>query len=604
MSKKMTEEHDNYQKITAENLAGALGSMSGDVKSSVWRLSRLNEIAQRIESGNNREDILDIFRAEAKHLLQFEICFAGLVNQSRTHYVIHALSPVADAADLHHKHFLLDEGMPGWVIKNHSPMMEDIDSGPAFSHAIEGKIKEFGIRSLLIVPMRAGNEIIGSLTFGVTQSAGFKEEDLSLVLVLGTILAATLKNTTLFDDVQKRMTQIELIYRVAQQIRTKLSLEELLNEAAIAIQKSFNYFDVTIFLISDDIKELVLEAHSGNFVDFLPHGYRQPANKGILGWVAIHGEKSLVNDVSQDPRYLAYSYHNTRSELAVPIKVENVVVGVLNIEDTKLHAFDETDAVVLESLCDQLGSAIKNAKLFDEVRKANMKLTELDKMKSEFLGIVSHDFRSPLSSIVLAGKSLLRKEIVQNDNQLRDYLKLICDQAVRLNQLAEDTLSITKIESGNLNYYFKIVNIERLIQDAISMVRISPRHSIEYKVDPEAIFIKGDQPKLRQVVQNLISNAVKYSPRGGKVSIMVDDRPPEEIRISVTDEGLGIPPEQIEKLFQKFSRVDTGEARDIKGSGLGLWICKEVVQAHGGTIWVESEPEKGSTFRLTLKKAH
>jgi signal transduction histidine kinase len=178
------------------------------------------------------------------------------------------------------------------------------------------------------------------------------------------------------------------------------------------------------------------------------------------------------------------------------------------------------------------------------------------------------------------------------------------EQAVRLNQLAEDTLSITKIESGSLNYYFKIVNVERLIQDAISMVRTSVKHTLEYKVHPDAIFIKGDQPKLRQVVQNLVSNAVKYSPRGGKVNILVDDFEPNEILVSVTDEGIGIAPEQIDKLFQKFSRVETGEAVNIKGSGLGLWICREIVQAHGGKIWVESSPGSGSAFKFTLKKAH
>ncbi|MBI3766146.1 MAG: GAF domain-containing protein, partial [Ignavibacteriales bacterium] len=309
------------------------------------------------------------------------------------------------------------------------------------------------------------------------------------------------------------------------------------------------------------------------------------------------------NDVSQDPRYRAYEYHNTKSELTIPIKIDSDVVGILNVEDTKLHAFDETDAVVLETLSGQLGTAIRNAKLYDEVRKANMKLTELDKMKSEFLGIVSHDFRSPLSSIILAGKALLKNEVVQGVQRIREYLQIMVDQANRLNQLAEDTLSITKIESGRLRYYFKVVNLERLIQDAISMVRFSSRHQIEYTIDPNLVFIKGDQTKLRQVVQNLISNAVKYSPRGGKVTVTVEDDPPEKILVCVCDEGIGIPPEQVDKLFQKFSRVETGEAKDIRGAGLGLWICREVVEAHGGKIWIESEVGKGSTMKFTLNKA-
>ncbi|MFI5253335.1 MAG: ATP-binding protein [Bacteroidota bacterium] len=599
--KKITPRETRGEEIVKDQIGDTPKAL--DLKKQAERLKRFSEIAMKIDAGKTRDEILNIVRLESKQIFPYEVCLIGIMSQSRTHYVINTLSPVADATELNHKIFPLDEGMVGWVIKNHSPILGDIDSGPAYSQSVEGKLGEFGIRTLLIIPLRIGSDIIGSLAFGSTIPGVYGDDDLSVGHVYSIFLASAIKHVNLLEDTQKRMTQIELIYEVAQQIRTYLVLEDLLNVAATAIQKRFNYFDVTIFLVSEQRNELLLEAHSGSFIDFLPHGYRQPMDQGILGWVAKHGIRELVNDVSQDPRYITYSYHNTRSELAVPIKVEDVVVGVLNIEDTKLHAFDDTDAVVLETLCDQLGAAIKNAKLFEEVRQANMKLTELDKMKSEFLGIVSHDFRSPLSSIILAGKSLLRKEAVQNDAHLQEYIKLMVDQATRLNQLAEDTLSITKIESGSLSYYFKIVNIERLIQDAMSLVHSSVKHTLEYKIHPDAIFIKGDQPKLRQVIQNLVSNAVKYSPRGGKVSVLVDDFQPNEILISVMDEGIGIPPEAIDKLFQKFSRIDVGEARDIKGSGLGLWICREIVQAHGGKIWVESNQGSGCVFKFTLKKA-
>jgi len=235
-----------------------------------------------------------------------------------------------------------------------------------------------------------------------------------------------------------------------------LELDQLLSTSALTILRTFNYFDVTIFLLNEEKTDLELVAHSGNFIDFLPHGYHQQTSRGIIGWVALNGEKVLCNDVLQDPRYHTYEYHETRSELAIPIKADNKVVGILNVEDKKLHAFDETDSVVLSTLSDQLGIAIRNARLYEEVQKANMKLTELDKMKSEFLGIVSHDFRSPLASIILAGKALLKNDIVQENSRLKEYLQIIVDQANRLNQLAEDTLSITKIESGQLSYFSRL----------------------------------------------------------------------------------------------------------------------------------------------------
>lgn len=567
------------------------------------RVNTLGEVSLQIDAAESREDILAVLRNEAKFMIDHDVCFVGLLNKSRTHYFITTLSLIADATDLNHKHFLINQGMPGWVMQNQSPIFIDVSAGPAFTESIEGTLADLGMKSLLIVPLRTGHETIGSLTFASAKAGAYREQEMWIAQLLAIQSATALNNASIFDDARKRLSQIELVNEIAEKLTSKLELDELLNSAAETIQSSFNYFDVTIFLIDRQTNEANLVAHAGSYVDFLPNGYRQQLSEGVVGWVATNGEYCLLNDVGEDSRYMAYEYHSTRSELAVPIRVGEEIVGVLNVEDTKLHAFDETDAVVLDTLCDQLGSAINNAKLFDEVKKANAKLTELDRMKSDFLGIVSHDFRSPLASIILAARALLKKGDTVDQRRMTEYLTIIVDQANRLSMLAEDTLSITKMESGQLNYFFKVVNVERMIKDAASLVHFSRRHTLEACIDGNVSYIKGDQTKLRQVVQNLLSNAVKYSPQGGKVVVTASDRGEDQILISVADEGIGIPAEQVHRLFQKFSRIDTHEARDIKGSGLGLWICKEIVRAHGGEVWVESEYGNGSKFCFTLKKA-
>ena len=309
----------------------------------------------------------------------------------------------------------------------------------------------------------------------------------------------------------------------------------------------------------------------------------------------------MVNDVTKDPRYQAYEYHNTQSELTVPIRIEGKVVGVVNVEDTRIGAFDETDAMVLETVCDQLGSMINNARLYDQLQRTNATLTELDKMKSDFLGIVSHDFRTPLASIILAAKAMVKRGPELEEQRRSEYLRIIVDQAERLKQMAEDTLSITRHERGQLAYHFELVNVERLVKDALNAVSASRRHVIDHHVNPNAAYIYGDHMTLRQLITNLVSNAVKYSPRGGVVKVTAEPHEGGTVLFSVSDEGIGIPEEQFGRLFKKFSRIDTAEAREIKGSGLGLWICHEIVSGHGGKIWVESEPGKGTTFRFTLK---
>jgi len=243
---------------------------------------------------------------------------------------------------------------------------------------------------------------------------------------------------------------------------------------------------------------------------------------------------------------------------------------------------------------------IRNAKLYDQLLRTNATLTELDQMKSDFLGIVSHDFRTPLASIILAAKAMAKHGDSMEAERRGEYLRIVVDQAEKLRALAEDTLSITRHERGQLSYHFELVNVERLIKDAVDLIQLSRRHLVDFNVDPNAAYINGDHTKLRQLIHNLLSNAVKYSPRGGKITVTASPHPEGQVLISVSDEGIGIPPEQMGRLFKKFSRVDTPEAKEIKGSGLGLWICHEIVQGHGGNIWVESEPGNGSTFRFTL----
>ena len=179
---------------------------------------------------------------------------------------------------------------------------------------------------------------------------------------------------------------------------------------------------------------------------------------------------------------------------------------------------------------------------------------------------------------------------------------MIIEQSERLIGLAEDTLSITRLESGKMNYLFNAVSVERMIMDAAAQVHLSPRHTMRYNFERGLGFARGDQAKLRQVVQNLISNAVKYSPLGGAVEVSARAHSQDRILISVQDQGIGIPADQLGRLFQKFTRIDTEEARNIRGTGLGLWICKEIVEAHGGEIWVESTRGRGSVFRFTLRK--
>ncbi|HEY5614901.1 MAG TPA: GAF domain-containing protein [Bacteroidota bacterium] len=568
------------------------------------RINMMSDLSLKIGAVRSAEEVVQVLRNEVRRVMPGECAFVSLMTNERTEYDVFCICPPDDPLMFDQTHFSVDEGVSGWVLKNNSTLTVDLNSIPVAPTAVETSLKEKGVKSVLVVPMKTTDSVIGVIGFGSTEPNRYEDTDLWLAQLLGTQTALALANTGVLHKEHKRANQIELVNRVARNLTFAVETGALLDSAAQTIRKQFNYFDVMIFLLDHAAQELVLSAQAGRYNDFLPTGYRQHVSQGIVGWVANNGRHLLINDVRNDSRYLAYQYQDTSAELAAPIMIDGVVVGVMNFEESRVNAFDEVDVLVVQTLCDQIGGAIKNARLFEEIKRANERLLEHDQLKTEFVSIVSHDFRTPLSTIMLAAKSLMKEEDPTSSKRYREYLAIIIDQAGKLSKLAEDTLSIAKIESGQLTYQFKIVNVEGVLKDALSMAKITSRHRFEYAVDIDASYVRGDQVKLRQVLQNLISNAVKYSPGGGQVSVQVaplkDE--PDVVLFSITDQGLGIPTDQIGRLFQKFARVDSGKAKDIKGSGLGLWICAEIIKAHGGRIWVESEMGKGSTFKFTVKR--
>jgi len=594
---------DMTQAPVPEHSGGGLQDQLARADSFTNRLITLHEISLQIDAADTRQAILDLLRTELKWLVPGDLSMVCLLDRFESRYAVTLLVNPPDQRLRDGSVYTLNEGIAGVVIQTQSPMLVDLAETPGPPNSPEDLLRSLGMSSVLSVPLQGGNETIGALVVASATHAAYGVQDLAIARLLGSQVAIALQNIGVFEDAKKRIVQIELVNELAEHLTSTLEPNVLLQSATETIQKTFNYSDVTILLADKAGNIARLVAHTGVSPSLVPMQYTQSLSEGIIGWVATHGEAVLANDVSQDSRFINPSALPTRAELAIPIRVDREVVGILNVEDERPHVFDETDAVVLETLCDQLGSALRNAQLYDELRRTNAKLTELDKMKSDFLSIVSHDFRSPLASIMLAARSLMRNEGDDAPKNFNQYLKVIEQQSERLITLAEDTLSITRLESGKLTYLFNAVNLERLMMDAAAMVSFSTRHALKFNFEKGLPYARGDQAKLRQVVQNLLSNAVKYSPRGGLIEVSARPLVQDQILVSISDQGIGIPPEQMDRLFRKFSRVDSEDAHRIRGTGLGLWISKEIVKAHGGDIWVESQAGKGSVFHFTLRTA-
>ncbi len=224
-----------------------------------------------------------------------------------------------------------------------------------------------------------------------------------------------------------------------------------------------------------------------------------------------------------------------------------------------------------------------------------------DQLKNEFIAVVSHELRTPLSAMQGFSELLLTQEATAERQKL--WLEMINRESVRLSSLIDDMLSLSRIESGRIDLRPERAELESIIRQCVEILRVgSSKHSFKIEIEENLPAVIADRDKIIQILNNIIGNAIKYSNKGGQIIIRAGYSPdePEFVRLSVSDQGVGIPAEEVGKVFEKFYRVRGNQSKEVKGTGLGLAITRNLVELQGGRIWVESEQGKGSTFFFTL----
>ena len=308
----------------------------------------------------------------------------------------------------------------------------------------------------------------------------------------------------------------------------------------------------------------------------------------------------LSNHAFSDPHLVPemVALLGLRSALVVPLTLGPQILGLLLVGDRVGGApFRDEDLGVLQAVAGQAAVSVENQRLHEQIKEANAQLQEYDRVKSEFVAIIAHDFRSPLMAIRGFAELVLEDADLPIESR-QEFMQTIMDQTDDLARLANDTLLISRMETGKIQYEWQDMELAPLILEAVPLGL--SRHSVVTDVPAALPAIVADADRMKQVLTNLLNNAVKYSPEGGAITVRVRERGDQHVVIEVADQGLGIPPDQVGRLFQKFERVRSDEHLRISGTGLGLYICRKIVEGHGGQIWVESETGRGSTFSILL----
>ncbi len=292
----------------------------------------------------------------------------------------------------------------------------------------------------------------------------------------------------------------------------------------------------------------------------------------------------------------------TSSEIAVPLVAGDEVLGVLDVQDNQPDRFTQSDRDVLSTMAGQIATALQNAGYFEEIQKTADRLREVDLVKSEFLASMSHELRTPLNSIIGYTEIMLMGIDSELDAETLEDVQAIYDNAHHLLHIINDVLDLTKIEAGRLEMEMEEVPVEDLIEAASKSVAglMVDEKGVEFRVEADGKLpvLWGDRRRLDQILNNLISNAVKFTEEGSiTLRAFAEDG---WIRLEVEDTGVGIAREDHEKIFDRFQQLDQTVTKQREGTGLGLAITRELVQLHGGTVELESELGEGATFTVSL----
>lgn len=346
-----------------------------------------------------------------------------------------------------------------------------------------------------------------------------------------------------------------------------------------------------------------------------------PEGRGVLG-LLLHEAKSLrLRDLRQHPASVGFpAHHPTMSSfLGVPIQSKGDILGNLYLTNRQgASEFSEQDQHLIEMLAAHAAVAIERARLYqqierdaeaqagmvEELREANERLRELDRLKSEFVSLVSHELRAPLTNIKGAVELLLDNLEILEGSRGWELLQVTDSEVGRLSRLVQGVLEVTRIEAGQLGVQQQPLDPQHHLEKAVRQLSLrAPEHEFVLPEPDHVPSILADPDRLDDILTNLLDNAVKYSPEGGRIILQAQPAA-DQMVISVRDQGIGIPPEQMDSVFEKFHRVDMSDSRQSYGYGLGLYITRKLVEAHGGQIWVESKPGKGSRFCFTMPLAH
>jgi PAS domain S-box-containing protein len=523
----------------------------------------------------------------------------------------------------------LGEGFAGRVAATGEPLaVEDVTTDPRLARPL---LREIGLRALLVVPLRVRGEVRGALSVAKREAGAFGAEETRLLTAVAGPVAVAIQNARLLKDALRSSRDVAHLLEVSREINSNLELTAVLRRIVVRAVELVEAERGLLGLLEEGVirfrERWDGEAWHAAELTFAP-------GEGIPGWILETRRPVLSNAVAEDPRARPEVVQalGVRAVLAQPILSRaGEIVGILEVHNKRGgESFGPTDGQLLSLLANQAAIAIENARLFSgltqqsaeleakvgertaALEEANRLLEQASGQKSRFLAAMSHEFRSPLNSIIGFSEVLADGLAGPLAPKQARYVENIQQSGRHLLQLVSDIVDLSRVEAGKLDFLRETVALPPLLETVREMVEPlvqGKELTLALEVPLDLPPLLADPARAKQVLVNLLSNAIKFTPAGGRITLTASHRTGGEaggramLEVAVADTGVGLSPEDQARLFQEFQQGEAG-ARQEQGAGLGLALSKRLVELQGGRIWVESAGRgQGACFRFTLPAA-
>lgn len=417
------------------------------------------------------------------------------------------------------------------------------------------------------------------------------------------------------EELRRRGKEVSAILELSRALTTAGDLDSLLKAVIERLVEVLEPADAGALLLFDEGSgRLAVRAASGFRFEPVSQVRIKPG-ESILGKVFQSGHSLVCTSEEEVARAMSNLTAENRllfekateglgqpqSAVAALLSLSKRKIGVLLLEclNRNVAGFQESDLPFVETLANLIATAVDRAEWQNEAQEARA-LEEANRLKAELISILAHEMRTPLASIKGYSTALLLEDVQWGPEKQREFLEIIDAECDNLSEIVRDLLESSIIDAGLLEIEKEPVLLPRLAHQAVrDIARRTKIHRFLVTFSDDFPIAEADPERIRQVLDNLLDNAVKYSPDGGLI-VVRGEADPSEVIISVADQGVGIAPEDLNRLFEKYFRVKSGSGRRVPGTGLGLPIAQTIVKNHGGRIWAESQLGKGTTLYFSL----